>query len=586
MRIEQKQLEAFLIDSGLVTDKDLKNADKKAKKQSKKLEDILLEEKTISQNNLARLKAHIVGIPFVSLKDSKIDPDILKIIPEPLAKKHHIAAFKKRGQELEVAMLDPEDLETIEFIKKKSNLKILPRLTDSESIEYVLGQYQKTLEAEFGELVGGQEEISSLAKSISNEGEESKSEEDLKKSAEELPVVRIVDTLIRHAILQRASDIHIEPMEKEVLVRYRIDGILHDAMTLPKAVSQSIVARIKVLSNLKLDEHRLPQDGRFKIETEEYKISFRVSVFPVFEGEKVVIRLLPENTKGFTLESLGFHGEALELLENNIRKSVGMILATGPTGSGKTTTLYSILSILNVPGVNISTIEDPVEYRMPRVNQTQVRSDIGLTFANGLRSLLRQDPDVIMVGEVRDNETASLAINAALTGHQVLSTLHTNSAAGALPRMLDMKVEPFLIVSTVNVIIAQRLVRRLCKEKEQYFMSQDEERELRKYIDLDRVLKFLKDEKIVSQNSSWKDIPLYKPKSNPECPEGYLDRIGIHEVLQMSSTIKNLVMSSATSDDIEKQAKSEGMMTMLEDGIFKCVQGITAVEEVLRVIHE
>ncbi|MEK7503172.1 MAG: ATPase, T2SS/T4P/T4SS family [Patescibacteria group bacterium] len=586
MRIPQEQLESFLLDSELISEKDLKNADKKAQKQNKKLEEVLIEDKKISQNNLGRLKAHILGIPFVSLKGFRIDSDILKIIPEPIAKKNHIVAFKRRGQELEVAMLDPEDLETIEFIKKKSNLKIFPRLTDIESIEYVLGQYQKSLEAEFGELVGGQEEISSLAKSISSGKEESRSEEDLKKSAEELPVVRIVDILLRHAILQRASDIHIEPMEKEVLIRYRIDGILHDAMTLPKAVSQSIVARIKVLSNLKLDEHRLPQDGRFKIETDEYKTSFRVSVFPVFDGEKVVIRLLPENTKGFTMEGLGFHGEALEALENHIRKPVGMILATGPTGSGKTTTLYSILAILNIPGVNISTIEDPVEYRISRVNQTQVRPDIGLTFANGLRSLLRQDPDVIMVGEIRDNETASLAINAALTGHQVLSTLHTNSAAGALPRMLDMKVEPFLIVSTVNAIIAQRLIRRLCKDKDQYFMSPEEERELRKYVDLDRVLKFLKDEKIVSPGSSWKNIPLYKPKSNPECPDGYLDRIGIHEVLRMSPTIKNLVMSSATSDDIEKQAKSEGMMTMLEDGIFKCAQGITTVEEVLRVIHE
>jgi len=578
MHIPQKQFEDFLRDSGLISDKDLKNSAKKAKKDDKKLEDVLLEDKKISQSSLARLKAYIVGIPFVSLSGSKIDPEILKIIPEPIA--------KKNGQELEVAMLDPEDLETIEFIKKKSSLKILSRLTDLESIEYVLGQYQKSLETEFGELVGGQEEILSLAKSISGDKEEIKSEEELKKSAEELPVVRIVDTLIRHAILQRASDIHIEPAEKEVLIRYRIDGILHDAMTLPKTVSTSIVARIKVLSNLKLDEHRLPQDGRFKIETEEYKISFRVSVFPVFDGEKVVIRLLPENIKGFTLDGLGFHGDALEVLENNIRKPVGMILATGPTGSGKTTTLYSIISILNVPGVNISTIEDPVEYRISRVNQTQVRSDIGFTFANGLRSLLRQDPDIIMVGEIRDNETASLAINAALTGHQVLSTLHTNSAAGALPRMLDMKVEPFLIVSTVNAIIAQRLVRRLCKDKEQYFMSLEEERELRKYIDLDRVLKFLQNEKIVSPNSFWKEIPLYKPKPNPECPDGYLDRLGIHEILLMSSTIKSLVMSGATSDDIEKQAKSEGMMTMLEDGIFKCVQGITSVEEVLRVIHE
>lgn len=589
MQIEEQQLRAFLEDSGLIEKDDLKKAEKKAQKLGKRLEDILLEDKNISESNLSRLKAYILGIPFVKLKGSKIDQDVLKIIPEPIAKKHKIIAFKKTDLNLEVAMLDPKDLETIEFIKKKSNLKIFPRLTDSESINFVLSQYQKSLKAEFGEFIDKKEEESSTLQIQSTpldyEAVEAK-EEDLKKSAEDLPVIRIVDTLLRHAILEKASDIHIEPMEKDVLVRYRIDGILHDAMTLPRHVAPSVVARIKVLSNLKLDEHRLPQDGRFKLETENYKFSFRVSVFPIFDGEKVVLRLLSEDTKAFTLEQLGFHGEQLENLQRNIRKPIGMILATGPTGCGKTTTLYSILSILNDPEVNISTIEDPVEYRIPKVNQTQVRPDIGFSFANGLRSLLRQDPDIIMVGEIRDNETASLAVNAALTGHLVLSTLHTNSAAGALPRMLDMKIEPFLIVSTINAITAQRLVRILCGEREKYFLSAKEEKELRKVVDLDRVLKFLKDERIVEQSSSWANIPFYKPVFTDDCPDGYKDRIGIHEILHMSSAIKNLVMGNASSDDIEKQAKSEGMMTMLEDGIFKCIQGITTIEEVLRVTSE
>ena len=375
-------------------------------------------------------------------------------------------------------------------------------------------------------------------------------------------------------------------MEKEVLVRYRIDGILHGAMVLPAQVAPGIVARIKVLSNLKLDEHRLPQDGRFKIETSEYKISFRVSVLPVFDGEKIVMRLLPESAKGFTFEELSFHGEDLEKLHKYIKRPVGMILATGPTGSGKTTTLYTALSMLNTPGVNISTIEDPIEYRMPRVNQTQVRPDIGFSFANGMRTLVRQDPDIMMIGEIRDEETAGLAINAALTGHLVLSTLHTNSASGALPRMLDMHIEPFLIVSTVNVIIGQRLVRKLCKDNIEYKLSDAEFKELSKEVDLERVLGFLKKEKIVAPKADWKDIPFFKPKVSGECPDGYSSRVGIHEVLEVTSTIKNLIMKNATGDEIEKQAKSEGMMTMLEDGIFKCVQGLTTIEEILRVTRE
>ena len=583
MRIEQQQLRAFLLDSELVSAADIEKAEKEAGSSGKKIDEILLSQKKVSESDIARVKAYILGIPFVNLEGEKIDPKVLAIIPEPIAKKNNIVAFKKNGASLEVAMLDPEDLETIEFIKKKAELKILPRLTSVASIKYVLAQYQKSLEAEFGDIIKGESET--LAQVAKDAGVPVDAEE-LKKIAEDLPIIRIVDTLLRHAILGRASDIHIEPMEKEVFVRYRIDGILHDAMVLPAQVAAGIVARIKVLSNLKLDEHRLPQDGRFKIDTPEYKLSFRVSVLPVFDGEKVVMRLLPEDTKGFSLEELGFHGDALELLHKNIKRPVGMILATGPTGSGKTTTLYSILNMLNLPGVNISTIEDPVEYRMPRVNQTQVRPDIGFTFANGLRSLVRQDPDIIMVGEIRDSETIGLAINAALTGHLVLSTLHTNSAAGALPRMLDMGAEPFLIVSTVNLMIGQRLVRRLAKEKTEHKLSDAELKELGGEVDLDRVMALLKKEKIISPKSTWKDIIFYKPKASSDSEDGYSSRIGIHEVLPVTSTIKELVMKGETSDVLEKQAKSEGMMTMLEDGIFKCVQGITTIEEVLRVTRE
>lgn len=429
-----------------------------------------------------------------------------------------------------------------------------------------------------------QQEVGNLS-IISNEtGDESV--EDIKKKAEDLPVVRIVETLLKHAAIQGASDIHIEHTETETLVRYRIDGMLHDAMVLPKDAGPSITARIKVLSSLKLDEKRLPQDGRFKVELNGEKVSFRVSILPTYYGEKVVMRLLRESASGFTLEGLGFHGQALDDIHNAMNYSEGMILTTGPTGSGKTTTLYTTLDLLNTPDVNISTVEDPVEYQMKRINQTQIRSDIGFTFASGLRSLLRQDPDIIMVGEIRDNETAALAVNAALTGHLVLSTLHTNSAAGAIPRLIDMKCEPFLLVSTLKIVVAQRLIRRLSDTKEKYFLNDDELKQLAKKIDLDRVMGFLLNEKIVEEGVKWKEIPFYRPKVVDEKEDGYKGRVGIHETMKMSPAIKDLIIKGSSSDAIEEQAKKEGMMTMIEDGIFLAVQGMTSVEEVLRVVNE
>ena len=582
MKVEEKQLKNFLIDSGLVTKKDLAAAEKKAKKDKKSLADVLLAAGYISEEELIKTEAYVLGIPFVNLEEEKIDEAVLKIIPEPIARSHNIVAFRQEGKNLEVAMLDPEDLMTIDFIKKKANLKILPRLTTSAGIKQVLRQYSKTLEAEFGDII--KKEITGIKTVQEGKGED-KDDKELKKVAAELPVIRIVDTLLKHAILQRSSDIHIEPEEKEVVVRYRIDGVLRDAMVLPRQAASGLVARIKVLSNLKLDEHRLPQDGRFKIETPEYKYSVRVSILPVMDGEKIVMRLLAEESKGLTLEELGFLGGALEDIQESIKRPVGMILVTGPTGSGKTTTLYTLMGILNTPEVNISSVEDPVEYRMPRINQTQVHAKIGFTFASGLRSLLRQDPDVIMVGEIRDEETANLAINAALTGHLVLSTLHTNNAAGTIPRLVDMGAEPFLISSTVSIILAQRLVRRLCG-KEEYKLSDKDIESLSQYCDFDKVLQELINQKIIKSANSIKDVPFYHPKETKECPDGYKGRIGIYEVLPITESIKSLIVSSATSDQIQEQAKKEGMVTMVEDGIVKAAQGITSIEEVLRVITE
>ncbi|OHA62036.1 MAG: hypothetical protein A2117_02000 [Candidatus Wildermuthbacteria bacterium GWA2_46_15] len=595
MRVEPQQLKAFLLDANLLKEGQFNEAEKVARETNQRIGDVLISQGLITQEELAKLEAYILGIPFVNLEKEKIDPEALKIIPEPIARTHNIVSFRRRGNNLEVAMLDPEDLGTIDFIKKKANLKILPRLTTVQGIKNVLRQYHQSLEAEFGEIISRQArtldkdalvEKETAAIKSAREEELPLEDAELEKVAQDLPIIKIVDTLLRHAILQRASDIHIEPFEKDILVRYRIDGILREAMILPKRVLAGIVARIKVLANLKLDEHRLPQDGRFKAETEDYKYSIRVSVLPVFDGEKVVMRLLAESTTALTLEELGISGEALEKIQTNLRKPVGMILITGPTGSGKTTTLYAMMEILNTPEINISTVEDPVEYRMPRTNQTQVNPKIGLTFASGLRSLVRQDPDVIMVGEIRDNETASLAINASLTGHLVLSTIHTNSAAGSIPRLIDMKVEPFLISSTLNVILAQRLVRRLTDDKAAYKFKPSELKNIAKYCNLEKILTVLKEEKIVKPQDAWEDINFYRPKSSKECPEGYRGRVGIYEVLAVSSAIKELIVKEATADQIQAQAQKEGMMTMTEDGFIKAAQGLTSVEEILRVIIE
>jgi type IV pilus assembly protein PilB len=586
MQINETQIKKFILDSGMMERSDLEEAEKKAKENDEKIGDVLLSQGKISETDLKRTEAFVLGIPFVNLAGQKVDFAVLSLIPEPIARNYNIIAYKKKDDRLEVAMLNVDDLPVIDFVKKRSGLKILPRLTDSASIKSMLVQYRQSLKAEFQDII--QKESISLDVATSEEEKKAneKSESELKEMAEDLPVVKIVDSLIFHAILQNASDIHIEPGENNLTVRYRIDGILHDAMVLEKNASTGITARIKVLSNLKLDEKRLPQDGRFKIEQNGEKISFRVSTLPTFFGEKTVIRILKENSHGFSLETLGFHGEGLERIYNSLKQKTGMVLAAGPTGSGKTTTLYTMLDILNRPEVNISTVEDPIEYQMERVNQTQVKPEIGLTFANGLRSLLRQDPDIVMVGEIRDGETAGLAVNASLTGHLVLSTIHTNSASGAIPRLVDMGVEPFLITATVKTIIAQRLVRRLTDKKEKYFLSPAEIKNLEKIIDLKRVLSFLRSEKVIGEKDDWDKIQFCKPKEGEGSEDGYSGRVGIHEVLNVTPAIREMILKGNSQDDIEAQAKKEGMLTMIEDGVFQAVLGVTTLEEVFRVVSE
>lgn len=580
MKVENQRLKDFLLDSDLIEKEKIEQAFVEAEKESKNLADFLLEKDLIQEVDLQKLIAYILGVPFVELEKNIIDPEILQIIPEPIAKKYTIVAFERKGRDLKVAMLHPEDLQTIDFIAKKSGLKITACFTTKKSIQFALRQYEKSLEAEFGDLINKDSE------QITQDEEDT----DLEKVAQDMPVVRIVDTLLKHAIIQQASDIHIEPTEKEVVVRYRIDGILHDAMNLPRKVMQGIVARIKVLADLKLDEHRLPQDGRFKIQNQEYKISFRISILPVFDGEKVVMRLLDESSKGLTLEDVGFFDRDLEVMHRVIRKPNGIILVTGPTGSGKTTTLYTVMDILNSSEVNISTVEDPVEYRMQRINQTQVNAKIGMTFASALRALLRQDPDIIMVGEIRDEETMEIALHAAMTGHLVLSTLHTNSASASIPRLLDMGAEPFLVASTINGIVAQRLVRKLCPDcRKPRILSEKEIATMKKSMDMDSILSYIQKSlrETKKEVRTWEDVELFSPVGCDRCgPSGFKGRLGVFEVLEMTNDLRKKISEQATSNIIEDVSRREGMHTMVEDGMLKAARGLTSIEEILRVTQE
>lgn len=580
MKIENSQVRDYLLENGIVDQQTLDPIFAQAEKDQEQLCDLMMQQNILDDKQCAKVKATVLGYPFIDLTKENIPGQILGMIPEQVAKKSQVIAFEKSGKTLKVAMLDPENLQIIDFLRKKTELEIMPYMTTEDSFHTVIKQYVKSLKAEFGDIIP-EDAIAAEASQIGDD-------DDLVKIAEDLPIVRIVDTLLKHAILDGASDIHIEPQEKDVIVRYRIDGILRQAMTLPKNALPGIVARIKVLSNLKLDEHRLPQDGRFKIEKDEYKISFRVSILPVFDGEKIVMRLLNEGSHGLTLEKMGMAGEALEAVHREIQKPNGMILVTGPTGSGKTTTLYTVVDILNSPDVNISTVEDPVEYRMDSINQTQVSAKIGMTFAAALRALLRQDPDIIMVGEIRDQETLEIAIHAAMTGHLVLSTLHTNSAAGAIPRMVDMGVEPFLIASTTNIVIAQRLVRRLCAEcRVAYKLDEKEVETLKKNYDLDTIAQTLQRIGSLKPGVKWTDLELYKSNGCSQCNgTGYKGRNGIYEVFEITEPVQKLITQNATEETLQNKAREDGMVTMVEDGFAKIVQGLTSIEEVMRVTKE
>lgn len=573
--LSEKQLKNILLKTKSLDKKELDLNLIEADKRNQSLEQFLISQKIMNQEQIYNSTAQYFDLPFINLKNETIRKDILFLIPEPIAATHKIIAFDKTDTELKIAALNPEDLQIFEFLAKKTGLDIKVHLTTPDSLAEALKNYHKGLKAEFQELTK------------EKEGDE-KGGAKLKELAQDLPVIRIVDTLLEYAIFENASDIHIEPTEKEVSVRYRIDGVLRNVMTLPKSVHAGIIARVKILSNLKLDEHRLPQDGRFKISSAEYRVSFRVSVIPTYDGEKIVMRTLNEQTGIISLEQLGFQKKPLEKIKRNIEKPHGLILVTGPTGSGKTTTLYAVLNILNKPEVNITTIEDPIEYRMPGLNQSQVNPKIGYTFAGALRSFLRQDPDIIMVGEIRDKETAQIAIHAALTGHLVLSTLHTNDAPTTLPRLSEMGIPAFLVASTANVIVAQRLVRKICQDCiESFNLSKIELAKLEKQINLPSILETLKNEGITSGKQSKETLLFYRGKGCKKCDKsGYKGRIGLYEVMEVTPEIADLILKGEPAKNISAMAKDQGMITILEDGFIKAKKGITTIEEILRVTKE
>ena len=546
-------------------------------------EDFLIDKKILDGEKLLVIKAEVLHVPIVDLRNEQIPQDVLNLVPEPIAHRHQVISFAKTSTDLSLAMTDPEDLQTKEFIQKKTGLAIKSFLIGKISLDFGLSKYHSSLEKEIKHL------FTSDNKPLTSTGTKEEVDDGLKKMAEEIPVIRVVDTLLEYAIFEKASDIHIEPQENSVVVRYRIDGVLHDVMTLPKVIQAAIAARIKVLSNLKIDEHRLPQDGRFKVEKEGYKFSLRVSTIPIFDGEKVVIRLLDESTKAVSLEDLGFQKSALDVIIRNVKKPHGMLLVTGPTGSGKSTTLYTVLSMLNTKNVNISTIEDPVEYRIVGTNQMQVNPKIGLTFALGLRALLRQDPNIIMIGEIRDKETAEEAVHAAMTGHLVFSTLHTNSASAALPRLTDIGVEPFLIASTINAVLAQRLVRVICKDCKAEFKLDDVLMEsLEKLFHLDKLMPILVEEKVApAKTKSIQDLKFYKGQGCDKCNHsGYKGRIGIHEILEVTPVVADMIMQHKSAGEIQEQAENDHMILLWEDGFIKALQGITTIDEILRVSKE
>ncbi|RYX79523.1 type II/IV secretion system protein [bacterium] len=574
----QEKLIGLLSDEGLVNKQVLHDTLAESQSSKKPIFALLTEKRIIDDEMLTHAIAVLSGVPYVNLTNSLINQSVLDLLPEDIAERFMAVPLADVQNRLAVAMVDASNVQAVDYLAGRIEKPIKVFMASEAGVRHVLDQYRTDLSTI---------DVAAAASEKEAIHEESDS---IKTIVQDSPISRALSTILEYAVKSRASDVHIEPLEGALKIRCRVDGVLREIMQLPKSIEPALVSRIKILSNLKIDEHRVPQDGQFAVKIANKEVDLRIAISPVVWGEQVVIRLLDKSGNSFDIQEMGYAGRALRAIRKGIKRPNGMVLTSGPTGSGKSTSLYALIKEIKDDSVNIVTLEDPVEYKMDGVNQIQVNGDVGLTFASGLRSILRQDPDVVMVGEIRDDETANLAVQAALTGHLVFSTLHTNSAAGVLPRLLDMKIEPFLIASTVNTIIGQRLVRRVAEKRDTYQSSPIETQNILTTIG-HLLPKTQADVARVSEDLGYKDLPLagqnaytlVKGKDTPATPRGYSGRAGVYEVMDVTEEIQQLIVAHATTTQIQNLAISQGMITMRQDGYLKALQGITTIEEVNRV---
>lgn len=577
----QEKLIELLKEEGLVSEPTITEAMQTASNSGQPLLSVLTSENVIDDELLTHAIAQVSGVPYVNLTNSIIDQNILSLLPSDIAERFMAVPLAEVQNRLAVAMIDANNVQAVDYLANRIQRPLKVFMASEAGVRHVLDQYKTDLSSV------------DVAAQVSQTEAAQEASSDIKTIVQDSPISRALSTILEYAVKARASDIHIEPLEKALKIRCRVDGVLREIMQLPKSIEPALVSRIKILSNLKIDEHRVPQDGQFAVKIGNKEVDLRIAVSPVVWGEQVVIRLLDKTGNSFDLAEMGYAGRALRAIQKGIKKPNGMVLTSGPTGSGKSTSLYALIKEIKDESINIVTLEDPVEYKMDGVNQIQVNAEVGLTFATGLRSILRQDPNVVMVGEMRDSETANLGVQAALTGHLVFSTLHTNSAAGVLPRLLDMDIEPFLIASTVNTIIGQRLVRRVGPKRDAYWSSPVETKSI-----IDTVGHLLpktkEDVARVSADLGYKDLPLagqtaytlVKGRDTPSQPRGYSGRAGLYEVMDVTETIQQLIVARATTAEIQRKAVEQGMITMRQDGYLKALQGITTLEEVNRVTSD
>jgi type IV pilus assembly protein PilB len=583
----QQQVEDSLVEQKLITPEKLTELHERSDKEGTPILGLLVAEKLITDEDLTRTTAKVSNVPYVNLSSARIDGDVLALLPREVAERYMAVPLGEMQHRLVVAMLDADNVQAADFLANKIGRPVKVYTASETGIRQVLKQYAERLD---NSMMGDLKAVTDAAKKEDKEATDVASKESIQTIVQDSPISKALSTIMEYAAKNRASDIHIEPLEKELKIRARIDGILREIMKLPKSTEAPLVSRIKILSNLKIDEHRIPQDGGFAIMVDKRAIDLRIAISPVVWGEQVVIRLLDKSGTSLNLADMGYHGRALRTIKKALKQPNGMILTSGPTGSGKSTSLYALLQEIKDDTVNIVTLEDPVEYKMQGINQIQVNADVGLTFATGLRSILRQDPDIVMVGEIRDKETAQLAVQAALTGHLVFSTLHTNSAAGILPRLLDMGIEPFLIASTVHTVIGQRLVRRTADDRTAVQSDKAETAAIQ--ATLGHLLPGTAAERAkVAEDIGYDNLPLkgqnaytlFKGNDAPETPGGYKGRMGLYEVFEISEAIQDLILKRSTSAEIQKAARAEGMITMKEDGYLKALTGQTTLSEVNRV---